>query len=219
MTQFDADAYRAVVDAVENEEGRMAPKKRLAVLAALECFSEYGYDGTSTKMIAERAGIGEATIFRHFPSKKALLMRIATPVVRHLLAPWANREAREVLGRHKDDPRAILEALLLSRLRFMSAHAPLVRILLQETLVDGELRAMLAREAGPLLVQLRDAVPMLGPASERDKDRIFRMIAASVLGYFVQRTIMMPDAGWDDEVEARFMVTVLLDGMSAALAA
>ena len=48
----------------------MAPKKRLAILAALDCFSETGFDGTSTKMIAQRAGIGEATIFRHFPTKR-----------------------------------------------------------------------------------------------------------------------------------------------------
>lgn len=42
--------------------------------AALELFAEQGYDNTSTVRIAERAGVSEMTLFRHFPSKSALML-------------------------------------------------------------------------------------------------------------------------------------------------
>lgn len=42
--------------------------------AALELFSERGYDATGTAMIAERAGVSEMTLFRHYPTKGSLLL-------------------------------------------------------------------------------------------------------------------------------------------------
>ncbi len=42
--------------------------------AALELFTQRGYDATGTAQIAERAGVSEMTLFRHFPSKEALLL-------------------------------------------------------------------------------------------------------------------------------------------------
>ncbi len=42
------------------------------LLAALQCFSEKGYDGTRIKHIAEKAGVTEGAIYRHFESKEAV---------------------------------------------------------------------------------------------------------------------------------------------------
>lgn len=51
----------------------MTPKKEAISLAALKLFSTEGYTSTSTKKIAEYAGVSEALIFRHFGNKKGLL--------------------------------------------------------------------------------------------------------------------------------------------------
>ena len=40
--------------------------------AALEVFSRKGFEGTTTKEVAAAAGVTEAIIFRHFPTKQAL---------------------------------------------------------------------------------------------------------------------------------------------------
>ena len=40
--------------------------------AALVCFAERGFHGTSIADIAQRAAIGQGTIYRHFESKEAL---------------------------------------------------------------------------------------------------------------------------------------------------
>ena len=42
--------------------------------AAVELFAERGYEATATARIAERAGVSEMTLFRHFPTKEALLL-------------------------------------------------------------------------------------------------------------------------------------------------
>jgi AcrR family transcriptional regulator len=46
--------------------------------SALRLFAKLGYDGTTTRDLAESAGIAEGTLFRHFPNKKAILIEVAT---------------------------------------------------------------------------------------------------------------------------------------------
>ena len=43
------------------------------VVAALELFTEQGYDDTTVAQIAERAGLTRSTFFRHFADKRELL--------------------------------------------------------------------------------------------------------------------------------------------------
>ncbi len=46
--------------------------------AAQQLFARKGYDATTTKDLAHRAGVAEGTVFRHFPNKKAILIEVAT---------------------------------------------------------------------------------------------------------------------------------------------
>ena len=54
--------------------GRWEPgaRERL-VLAAVDLFTEQGYDATTVAQIAARAGVTKSTFFRHFPDKRELL--------------------------------------------------------------------------------------------------------------------------------------------------
>jgi TetR/AcrR family transcriptional regulator len=51
---------------------KAADRQRQLLEAALNVFSRRGYKGTTTKEIAAAAGVTEAIIFQHFPSKEAL---------------------------------------------------------------------------------------------------------------------------------------------------
>jgi AcrR family transcriptional regulator len=44
------------------------------VAAAVDLFTEQGYDATTVAQIAERAGVTKSTFFRHFPDKRELLV-------------------------------------------------------------------------------------------------------------------------------------------------
>jgi AcrR family transcriptional regulator len=48
-------------------------KQRL-VVAAVDLFTEQGYDDTTVAQIAERAGVTKSTFFRHFSDKRELLV-------------------------------------------------------------------------------------------------------------------------------------------------
>jgi AcrR family transcriptional regulator len=51
--------------------------RRLLLAAAGELFAERGYGGTSTRDIADRAGVSEPMLFRHFGNKATLFQEAA----------------------------------------------------------------------------------------------------------------------------------------------
>ncbi len=46
--------------------------------AARRLFAKQGFDGTTTRDLAQAAGVAEGTLFRHFVNKKAILIEVAT---------------------------------------------------------------------------------------------------------------------------------------------
>jgi len=52
---------------------RIARSRQLTLQAALEELGETGYGGFTTESVARRAGVGKATIYRHWPDKIALI--------------------------------------------------------------------------------------------------------------------------------------------------
>lgn len=69
-----------------------ATRQRL-LRVSLELFATAGYRGTTTPMIAERAGVAEGTIYRHFSGKEALLNEVYRESQR-----WAAGVVSEVGG-------------------------------------------------------------------------------------------------------------------------
>jgi AcrR family transcriptional regulator len=73
--------------------------------AAAELFAERGYRGTTTRALAERAGVNEVTIFRRFKSKQGVLAALG--------ASFAERSAGVAVAAtpDPDDTRATLRHL------------------------------------------------------------------------------------------------------------
>lgn len=63
-----------LLPATTNEEGT---RERI-LQAALRLFAARGYEGTTTKDLAAAAQVAEGTLFRHFPTKKAVLIAVTT---------------------------------------------------------------------------------------------------------------------------------------------
>lgn len=77
----------------EEERGTGECDTRSRVMkAALEEFALCGYKGTSMKRIAERAGVNEVTLFRHFGSKLELLRIAAEHAFQELRVPVLSEE-------------------------------------------------------------------------------------------------------------------------------
>ena len=72
--------------------------------AAEELFASHGFAGTTTRQIAERAGVSTGMVFYHFPSKEALLETLLAE-----RSPQADLEA--ILDAHPGAPREALAEL------------------------------------------------------------------------------------------------------------
>lgn len=85
-------------DPAHTRDGR---RTRQALLdAAAELFTSEGYDRTTVRAIAERAGVNQALLFRYFGNKETLFARVLTT------------QAMEVL--HGGPPEELLERTLRS---------------------------------------------------------------------------------------------------------
>lgn len=74
--------------------------------AAYHVFGQHGFRGATTRRIAEAAGVNEVTLFRHFPSKDALILAALQRQTRHTAAMLA----AHALPAYPHDPRAELTA-------------------------------------------------------------------------------------------------------------
>ena len=64
---------------------RAADRERLIVDEAIRFFAEHGFEG-QTRELAKRMGIAHSVIYRHFPSKEALIERVYQEVY---LSRWS----------------------------------------------------------------------------------------------------------------------------------
>ena len=55
---------------------RKADRKRQLLECAKQLFVTYGFNNTTTKRIADEAGISEPVLYRHFATKKALFLEV-----------------------------------------------------------------------------------------------------------------------------------------------
>ena len=55
---------------------RASDRRNQILVAAMDLFSEHGFRGSRTRDLARMAGVSEALLFRHFPTKEALIRAI-----------------------------------------------------------------------------------------------------------------------------------------------
>jgi AcrR family transcriptional regulator len=121
---------------------RMAgEERRLQILAvAVSLFSKKGFRGTTTKEIAQAAGVSEAMVFRHFATKEELYAAILD----HKACSHDRFEPAEMAAdaiKRKDD-RAVFESLALSALSHHEKDPEFQRLLLHSALEKHELAEM-----------------------------------------------------------------------------
>jgi AcrR family transcriptional regulator len=112
-------------------------RRREIVRVAVKLFSQHGFRGTTTKEIAQAAGVSEAIIFRHFATKEELYRAIIDHVSCEGGIGTPNEIVSEAISR-KDD-RAVFEGLAFHALERHEDDKEFHRLLLYAALEGHEL--------------------------------------------------------------------------------
>ncbi|WP_274918488.1 TetR/AcrR family transcriptional regulator [Streptomyces sp. WZ-12] len=91
-------------------ERKKAATRQALADAALRLFTERGYDQVGIRDIAEAADVSTTTLFKHFPSKEALVFDEGDEIRAALLAAVRERPAGQSI------PRALRDHVLRARL-------------------------------------------------------------------------------------------------------
>lgn len=111
--------------------GTTGPETRERILdVATPLFSEHGFAGTSTRMVADAAGINVATLAYHFGDKEGLYTEVVQRLHRDLAATIP-------MSQPAGTPEESLRAVLATAYRFAKQRRTLVRLLLRHVLDQG----------------------------------------------------------------------------------
>ena len=150
--------------------------------AAVEAFSESGFKGTSTRDIADRAGVHHPLITYHFKNKDQLWRAAADRIFREFNIALAKATAEVPLSR----PKARAETFIRTYVRYAHNQPALHKFILQESshpsarldwLVEHHLRPLF-----DIVVQSLRELQELGIAPPGDPAILFNMIRVSAGG-------------------------------------
>lgn len=198
-------------------EENLTDKQKSVLKAAVEVFSEKGFAAASTSEIAQRAGVAEGTVFKHYKTKKGLLLRILSPTIIKLGAPLLIKDFEKILEAKYQNFGDFLQALIEDRIEYAKKNAGAVKILFHEISYHAELREMLkeifVQRIFPRLQKAIRYFQKKGELAELPDDTIIRLVISTVLGYITTRILMLPEKDWNDEKEIENMVVFLLKGL------
>jgi TetR/AcrR family transcriptional regulator len=190
-------------------------RKQQLLETALDVFSQKGFEGATTKEIAVAAGITEAIIFRHFPSKQALYTAVLDYKLQsHAQSPWL---ARVEACMDADDDEGLFRTMALHVLKTYRTDTRFERMLLFAALEGHELALMHFRQhAVPFFQSLEKYVRRRQTAGALAKIKPACMLVAmfGMVNQYGHDTQMFgfPRCGSDEEVADAF-VSILMDGV------
>jgi AcrR family transcriptional regulator len=180
--------------------------------SAMRLFAKRGFDGTTTKELAEDAGVAEGTLFRHFTNKKAILIEVATQGWIDLLTDLLTEFSE--MGSYK----AVAE-VMKHRMMHMRENVDLLRVCFIEVQFHEDLRDRIQQEVIEKMTDVAEAFFQTAMDQGIYRQMNPRLVARVFLGMFTiasfsQNTIADPDASPEDlKAMAEGLADIFLNGV------
>lgn len=130
-------------------EGRMSgDERRQQILqVAIDLFSKHGFRGTTTRQIANAAGVSEAMVFRHFATKDDLYGAILSDKACHdgMKFPWEQDPVLQDAIERKDD-FAVFYNFALNALTKQQSDVGFMRLVFFSALEEHDMAENFFRE-------------------------------------------------------------------------
>ncbi len=203
---------------MEGDGGKKTEKQLKIIQAATEIFSEKGYSAASTSEIAQRAGVAEGTIFRHYKTKRDLLLSIVGPILAKTVAPLFMRDFAKVLDQPYAEIEDFYKTVLRDRLNFARKNAKILRIVIQELPFQpellGQVKVLFSQYVFERIGRLYAHFQEQGQIMEAPSFRIIRFSVTTIVGMVLTHSILMPEIPIDDEEEINWTIDVLMHGIA-----
>jgi AcrR family transcriptional regulator len=214
----EVDQFLAELSRINDEEDKMTDKQLKIVQAAIETFSEKGFAGSSTSEIAQKAGVAEGTIFRHYKTKKELLLSIVSPIMIKLIAPFALKDFTKVLEADYPEVKDFLRAVIRNRMEFARKHFPVLKIFLHEIPFHAELqlqfKEIIAKQIYERACKVVKHFQAEGKLIVLPAPTTIRLVATTVVGLILVRFLFLSEADWNDEEEMEHTVDFIMHGLA-----
>lgn len=196
---------------------QMTEKQQRIVDAAIEIFAEKGYSGTSTNEIAKKAGVAEGTIFKHYKTKKDLLMRIVGPMISKVIAPIVVKDFDKVIEADYTDFESFLRAIFINRINLVTKKSAVIKIAIQEIPFHPELKEYLIEKIGKGLFRSIcrriEHFQSKGEIVKIHPKLVAQLIVSCLFGYIASNFILFPDANHHQNNELEHTIQFVLKGL------
>lgn len=180
----------------------IAARRNLIIDAAIEVISEQGFQRTTIKQIASKAGIADGTIYNYFKSKDDILLGIVARLSEEESQDIQMAEANEL------DFAAFVEMFVQPRMEEINGRYQTLKVVLPEMMTNPELSSRAYEQIyGPMFVVIEEYFQQLladGQVDGRDPALTARLFASPFMGLMMLR--MLGDAyvaeNWDVCAEA-----------------
>ncbi len=170
-----------------------AEARRAAILeAARKVFAAKGFHGTTTRKLAEAAGVSEALLFKHFPTKEALYTALHVPCGDE----QTTAEARRLMALEPSTSTLVLLVHFLVSRIVLGRPQPVagdesvrLRLMLRSLMEDGEFARLLLQQrvAASWIVKIEESIQAAIAAG----DVADVPIATNLRAWFVQHLAVM----------------------------
>lgn len=113
---------------------RLSAKERMedVVMAAIALTGERGLDRVTTEGMAERVGLTQGAIFRHFPTKDDVWVAAIRWVIK------AMGRMLDLAEKGETDPLRAVEKMFYAHIRFVQKNPGIPRVVFSESLLAGK---------------------------------------------------------------------------------
>jgi AcrR family transcriptional regulator len=182
--------------------------------AAQRLFAAQGFDGTTTRDLAQAAGVAEGTLFRHFANKKAILVEVATSGWVEILTDLLTELSE--MGSYK-----AVAQVMRRRMWNMQKNADMMRVCFMEAQFHPDLRDRIQSEVINKMTDVAEA--FFQTAMEKGIYRKMnpKIVAQVFLGMFAvagfsYNTLIEPEGSPSDMQEmAEGLADIFLNGVLA----
>ncbi len=196
---------------------KQTAKQKQILEAAIHIFSEKGYSGATTSEIAKKAQVAEATIFKHYHSKKGLLLRLVLPAISKVVAPFVLKPLFAILEEEKPAEK-IVEDLIKDRVELIEKNQKLIRVILVESLYHPELKEALVNHV------LKANAPEVAKRVQRLKEQgiiradlpdyvVISGLISTVLAYLISTNLFAFMGTESDEQKIKYFADLFINGI------